>query len=192
MLREIAEMGFAYAELSHAISYGLWPGVVQAVEEGVIKISSLHNFCPIPMGVMHPSPNCYEFTDERPRLRETAVKATLETIRQANKLGARAVVLHLGSAGSRTTTRHLARLYRRGRALDRAYCAAKIDAVRKRRTLFPVLWERVRECFQTFVPAACEAGVKLAVEIREDFEEFPNEEEMDTVLEELPAETVGY
>src|ERR1700749_4274705 len=95
MLKEIRQLGFHAVELGHAIRYSLWPGVLKAWEEDLIKINSLHNFCPVPTSVLRPSPNCYEFSDARPEIRAAARKATEETIRQAAKLGARAVVCHL-------------------------------------------------------------------------------------------------
>ena len=67
MLREIRELGFEYAELSHGIRLSLVPGILDAVNAGEIKISTLHNFCPLPVGVSAPSPNLYEISDERPR-----------------------------------------------------------------------------------------------------------------------------
>src|ERR1700690_1191632 len=97
MLREIRDLGFAYAELSHGIRLGLLPGILEAVDAGEIKISSLHNFCPLPMGVNHASPNLYEFSDERPRERELAVKYTVKTLDFAQRVKAPIVVLHLGS-----------------------------------------------------------------------------------------------
>jgi len=44
MLREIRELGFEYAELSHGTRISLLPGILEAVDAGEIKISSLHNF----------------------------------------------------------------------------------------------------------------------------------------------------
>ena len=69
MLREIRELGFEYAELSHGIRLSLVPGILDAVGAGEIKISTLHNFCPLPVGVNTPAPNLYELSDERPRQR---------------------------------------------------------------------------------------------------------------------------
>ena len=51
MLREIRDLGFEYAELSHGIRISLMPGILDAVDAGEIKISTLHNFCPLPVGV---------------------------------------------------------------------------------------------------------------------------------------------
>jgi sugar phosphate isomerase/epimerase len=97
MLREIRELGFEYAELSHGIRVSLVPGIIEAVDAGEIKISSLHNFCPLPMGVMKASPNLYEFSTDSTRDRDLAFKHTLKTLEFAARVKAPVVVLHLGS-----------------------------------------------------------------------------------------------
>src|SRR5882757_4659769 len=79
MLREIRELGFEYAELSHGIRISLTPGIMEAVQAGEMKISSVHNFCPLPVGVDRPAPNLYEFSSERDRDRQLALKHTLNT-----------------------------------------------------------------------------------------------------------------
>ena len=59
--------GLQYAELSHGIRISLVPGIIEAVEAGEIRISTLHNFCPLPIGVNHPAPNIFKFTAEDAR-----------------------------------------------------------------------------------------------------------------------------
>ena len=73
MLREIRDLGFEYAELSHGTRISLLPGILEAVDAGEMKISSLHNFCPLPMGVNHAAPNLYQFSAESDRERESAL-----------------------------------------------------------------------------------------------------------------------
>jgi sugar phosphate isomerase/epimerase len=97
MLREIHELGFEYVELSHGTRISLMPGILDAVAAGEMKISTLHNFCPLPMGVNHAAPNLYQFSDERPRERELALKHTLKTLDFAVRVKAQLVVLHVGS-----------------------------------------------------------------------------------------------
>src|ERR1043165_5859346 len=97
MLREIRELGFEYAELSHGIRISLLPGILDAVDAGEIKISSLHNFCPLPMGVNHAAPNLYQYSDDRPREQELAIRYTLKTLEFAVRVKAPLVVLHVGS-----------------------------------------------------------------------------------------------
>ena len=60
MAKEIASLGFEYAELSHGIRITLVPGILKAVEEGVVRVSSTHNFCPLPTGVVQAAPNLFE------------------------------------------------------------------------------------------------------------------------------------
>jgi sugar phosphate isomerase/epimerase len=191
MLQEIRKLGFPSVELGHGIRFSLWPGVLKAWESDLIKIVSLHNFCPVPASVVRPNPNAYEFSDFRPEVRRLAVRASEETIRQAAKLGARAVVFHLGSAGPRVTDR-LDNLYEKGRFLSRAYTNAKVRAVQQRKKDFDLVWSRVKECLDPLVALAGELKVRLGFEIREVFEEFPNEEEMPGVLDSFPPEVVGY
>src|SRR5208283_5010390 len=92
MLREIQSLGFDHAELSHGIRISLLPGILEAVDAGEMKISSLHNFCPLPMGVLHAAPNLYKFSSTNSRERENAWRHTLKTTETAERVKARAVV----------------------------------------------------------------------------------------------------
>ena len=138
MLREIRELGFEYAELSHGIRISLMPGILEAVGAGEIKISSLHNFCPLPMGVSHAAPNLYQFSDERPRQRELAIKHTLKTFEFAGRVNAPVVVLHLGSMDLKDYTGKLCAMLERGQQATPKYeklCAeaSKMREARKER-----------------------------------------------------------
>ena len=192
MLKEIRQLGFPVVELGHAIRFSLWPGILKAWEEDLIRIQTLHNFCPVPTSVFRPDPNCYEFSDSRPAMRTAAIKATQETIQHAAKFGAKAVVLHLGSAGPYGVTRKLEAVYDRGGFLTRPYTDIKVQAVKKRQEQFKIVWPRVKACLEPIVALAGELGIKLGFEIRQEFEEFPDEEEFAEVLDAFPHEVVGY
>src|SRR2546421_7655471 len=115
MLREIRELGFEFAELSHGIRISLLPGIIQAVDAGEIKISSLHNFCPLPMGVEHAAPNIFKFTADNPRERESAFKHSLKTIETAARLKAPLVVLHMGCIEMKDYTEKLIDMVKEGK-----------------------------------------------------------------------------
>ena len=59
MLCKCAELGFEYVELGHNTTVNLVQGILKAVKEGVVKVSSLHNFCPVPPFARPPAPNLY-------------------------------------------------------------------------------------------------------------------------------------
>src|ERR1700710_792004 len=80
MLREIRDLGFEWCELSHGIRISLLPGIMEAVDAGEMKISSLHNFCPLPMGVMHAAPNIFLFSSPDERERDRAYRHSMKTI----------------------------------------------------------------------------------------------------------------
>ena len=133
MLREIRELGFEYAELSHGTRISLLPGILEAVDAGEIKISSLHNFCPLPMGVTNSAPNLYQFSAERERERDLALRHTLKTIETAARLNAPLVVLHLGSIDMKNHTDKLLELAGRGEKESTKYqrLCAEVDEKRE-------------------------------------------------------------
>src|SRR5271154_3478275 len=86
MLREIRELGFEHAELSHGTRISLLPGIIDAVEAGEIKISSLHNFCPLPIGINNSAPNLYRLSADDRSEHESAYRYTRKTIEMAGRL----------------------------------------------------------------------------------------------------------
>lgn len=192
MLQEMRDLGFGRVELSHNIRFHLYAGIVKAVDAGIVAISSVHNFCPVPPEAVRPSPNCFQFSDESAAIRALAVRRTLDTLDFAVRVKAPAVVLHLGWAGPRGVSEKLVHAWEDGRFLDRRYVRAKVAAVAARRALFETVYGRVRPCLEQVAAAARERGVRLGFEIREDYAEFPDEVEMEQLLADFPADVAGY
>ena len=115
MLEEIRDLGFKYAELSHGIRLSLVPGIMEAAEAGVIQISTLHNFCPLPIGCNHANPNLFKFSSTNSRERDNAYKHTMKTIEMADRLGAKLIVLHMGEIDMRNYTDKLIALLEAGK-----------------------------------------------------------------------------
>lgn len=197
MLEELAELGYEYVELGHGIRYSLWPGVCLAIREGVVKVSSLHNFCPLPIGFRRANPNAYEFTDPDEFRRQKAVELSKDTIRNAAKMEAKAVVLHLGSVrlkdrwGRSYGSRFLRKLYRAGKLLKRPYTQAKLAMVREHERQFEISRGWIIEALKELSEEADKCGVHLGLESREAVDEVPLEEHWEKLLEEVP-ETCGY
>ena len=97
MLQEMAQLGFQHVELSHGIRITLVPGIMRAVEEGVVSVSSTHNFCPLPTGVGQAAPNLYEPSSLDQREHDQWVRHTKRSIDFAGHLKGRVLVCHLGS-----------------------------------------------------------------------------------------------
>src|SRR5580698_8538286 len=97
MLQEILDLGFQWIELGHGIRLSLMEGIQRYYDAGKVRFSTLHNFCPLPVEITRPAPDCYQFSSHRDAERERAMKLTFQTIDFAQRLGAGLVVLHLGS-----------------------------------------------------------------------------------------------
>jgi sugar phosphate isomerase/epimerase len=192
MLREIRGLGFEWAELSHGIRMSLLPGIIEAVEAGEMKISSLHNFCPLPMGVNHAAPNLYLFSSSDRRERENAWRHSLKTIETAARLKAAAVVLHLGRIEMKEYTERLLEMIREGRKESRKYAALCEEAREKLEEKKQEFVEQSGEMLDRLSTAAAERGVKLGVENRQALEEIPLDSDLELLLLEFKRPSVGY
>src|ERR1039457_3616494 len=192
MLREIRDLGFEYAELSHSIRLSHLAGILEAVDAGEIKISSLHNFCPLPLGVNHASPNLYEFSDERARQRELAVKYTLKTFEFARRVKAPAVVLHLGSMDLKDYTGKLTGMLERDGEKSPKYEKLRAEAAANREAKKGKAVERVYQTLRIILPEAEKCGLKLGIENRQGLEEIPLESDFEFFFREFDSPNVVY
>lgn len=192
MLREIRELGFDYAELSHGIRLVLVPGILEAVAAGELKISSLHNFCPLPLGVETPAPNLFEFTAERSRDRELAIKHTLKTFDFAVRVKAPLVVLHLGRMDLKDYGTKLEEMLARGERQSPKYEKLLAEAVAKREARKQGAMERLYAMLKLLLPEAEKRGLVLGCENREAVEETPIESDFENLLRDFDSPNIAY
>ncbi len=192
MLREIRDLGFEYAELSHGIRISLLPGILEAVEAGEIKISSLHNFCPLPIGVNQPAPNLFQFSSIDPRERESAYKHTLRTIETAARVKAPIVVMHMGSIEMRDYTDRLLDMVEKGENNSPKYDKLCSELMEKREERKEKFVENTAAMLERLIEPAEKAGVKLAIENREALEEIPFESDLSLFFKRFPSPNVVY
>jgi len=192
LLREIRELGFEYAELSHGTRISLMPGILDAVAAGEIKVSNLHNFCPLPMGVERSAPNLYQFSAERDRERELAVRHTLKTLEFATRLKAPVVVLHLGSVEMKDYGDKLKALVERNEKDTPKYQRLVEEVVQKREAKKEKYVARLYDCLGKITPEAEARGLKLGCENREAVEELPFDNDFHFLFRELNSPALTY
>ncbi len=199
MLREMASLGFDYAELSHGIRITLVPGILKAVEEGVIKISSTHNFCPLPTGITQAATNLFEPSALDPREHEQWVRQTKRSLDFASQVGARVLVLHLGSVpfpwfNPGRKIHAYAEAHPGERLIeDKKYCTLRDNALVKLLRKMPPYWARVKESLEEIRAHAVEKKIRLGLENRERFEELPVDDDFQDLFASLSQpNTAGY
>jgi sugar phosphate isomerase/epimerase len=192
MLREIRDLGFEHAELSHGTRISLLPGIIDAVAAGEIKISSLHNFCPLPIGVNHSAPNLYRLSAEKPIERENALRYTRKTMDLATRLKAPVVVLHYGSIEMKDYTGKLLDMIERGGKGTPKYEKLLAEAIKRREASKEEYVGRANDALRQLLPEAEERGIKLGIENREAVEELPLEHDFDLLFKELASPAMVY
>jgi sugar phosphate isomerase/epimerase len=193
MLRQIkTKLGFDLIELGQAIRLPLVPGIEKVSDAGEIRVSSLHNFCPLPAEGAPASPDRYKFSAASAEEREAAVTQTLRTIDFAARLNAPFIVLHLGQVDMSPITDRLIAMAKAGRYLSREYVRIKIGAVQEREKIAPASLQRVKECLRRIVEYAAPKNVRIGLEARRDYEQIPTERELMELLEEMNSPQLGY
>lgn len=192
MLREIRDLGFEYAELSHGIRISLLPGIFEAVEAGEIKISTLHNFCPLPIGVTHAAPNIFKFTALEERERDNAWRYSLKTLETAERLKAKLVVLHMGAIEMKDYTDRLLEMAENGLKETPKYEKLCLEASEKRAKYKTKHMQHASDMLRRLATEATNRGLLLGIENREALEEIPFDDEFPFFLKDFPEPCIGY
>jgi sugar phosphate isomerase/epimerase len=193
MLREIkTKLGFDLIELGQAIRMPLVLGIQKTFDAGEIRVSSVHNFCPLPVEVAPASPDSYKFSAASALERETAVTQTLRTIDFAERLNAPFVVLHLGEVNMSPITERLIAMAKAGKYLSREYVRIKISAVQEREKIAPASLQHVKDCLSRIIEYAASKNVRIGLGARRDYEQIPTERELMELFEEMNSPHLGY
>ena len=96
MLAKAVELGFKHVELGHGTVVSQVDGIERAVAEGIVKVSSLHNFCPVPPFAPAPAPNLYSPATKSKSETAQWKRHTLNTLAFAETVKASRVVMHSG------------------------------------------------------------------------------------------------
>lgn len=190
MLQEIVALGFRSVELGHGIRVPLLDGIRRFISDNAIEVTSVHNFCPLPVDIMQAAPDCFQCTSRRSSERARALRHTLETIDWAVKFGAKRVVLHLGSVPMSKWSRRLLKHLYVGKTSDRKYVKWKEKAVRKRGKID--YYPRVAGWLSKIAEHARQAGIRLGIENRIGIDTFPSEEEFRRLFKDFGSDVLGY
>ena len=195
MVEEMVHLGFKHIELSHGIRLSLVPGILKAVEENLVQISSVHNFCPLPHSIYYPAPNLYEPSTSNYREAALWGRYTKQTLDFALKVGASKVVMHSGSLRyffnspeKRLKKWISANNMAHSDLLGNDKFKKRLDSAMKRvKKASKAAIERVLNRYEQVLPWAKERNLKLCLENREGIEEMPVDANFKDLMDELSA-----
>ncbi len=194
ILREIKDLGFDEVELNFTLTSQVVEEFVKLQQESRVKVSSIHNYCPIPVGLKpnQAGPDCYSLASIDREEREKAVQETKHTIDAAHLLQARVVILHIGKVDMQRTTKTLIDLYQRGLKGTAEYDNFRTQLVQERAGEHKPFVASALQSLKELSPYAAKFDISLAIENRYYFQEIPSLDELGEILNHFEDGNVFY
>ena len=190
LIEEIKAIGFDTVELNFALTQNVVDDIATLVRGSKIKVSSIHNICPLPKDVepKDASPDYYSLASWDKEERGIAVGVTKNTIDYAGRLGAKAVILHTGRVPIKDKTRRLASLIND----KEQFGLLKAEMIKEREENKGGCLDNVVESLKELTGYAKKAGIHLGVENRYYYREIPLAEELDLIFKNFKAGDLYY
>ncbi len=193
LIEEILSLGITRLELGYDTRVDLLPGIQAMQENGSVSIHSVHNYCPVPLGVPRGHPELWTFCDLDRRGHELAVQHTLRTMEFASAIGAGIVVIHCGYVSlRRASTRDLIELVQFHQRNSPRYERAFLKLMKERDKRAARHFEPLCRALDVLLPEAERLQVALGLENLPTYEAMPNEGEMDVLLQRYPSPYLRY
>lgn len=191
ILKEIKELGFKHIELNFNLTQHLVQQMLKLKNKGLIEITSVHNFCPLPRGVTRgkASPDIFSLSSLNENERKKAIYYTKKTIATARELDARVVVLHAGRVKMVEKIKQLALLYANNMRKFNKLKKEMFDLRKKRSQRF---LDQTLRSIDELCGYAQKKKIKLGLENRYYFSEIPAFDEIGIILDKFPKSPLYY
>lgn len=183
LIKEIKSLGLETIELSYLITSVLLSEILLFVEQGLIKVISVHNVCPfLNNGV-------FLFSDLDNNKRKESIRLAKNTIDLANKVSASCVVLHLGKVEIENPLPEFINLKKQN---NENYEERKRIFVETREKNKFKYFNAVLQSIDELVEYGIKKNILLGIENRLYPHEIPNFEEIEIILDKFKNTNVFY
>lgn len=194
MIFEIKGLGFKEVELSFDLTSSMVEEVKELVDGLQIKVVSLHNFCPIPEGVLLKDalPDFYSLSSLNENERKAALRQTKNTIDLARHLEAKAVVLHCGRVEIPDKTRELIKFYAQGLRDSKTFKQLRNEVIKERDSYSLRYFKKTLKSLEELSVYAQQRSIALGIETRFYYREIPSFEEIGIILSKFKQTNIFY
>lgn len=195
IVRQAVGLGFRCLEVEYRVSGEAVPGIAGAVRSGEIRVLSVHNYAPLMPGEAATSRggDKHNLASLDAGERQKAVEMTLRSLDLGRRLGAEALVLHLGETDiTREYFKDLVDVVEsEGAAAKRAAdLRRQVKEARDARKTSHL--EAALRSLDELLPHAEKAKIVLGIENRYYFHQVPLAEEIPGILERTGSRFVRY
>jgi sugar phosphate isomerase/epimerase len=193
------EFGFTHIEADSSRS----PQMLDELIKSSIPILSIHSPCPARLSSKGIPSSSLSLSSLDEIERKEAISLAKETIDLASKVGAKAIVLHMGevpvdpsglspSGQSLELDKKLKQLYRQGLSKSQEYSQTKEQLISQRASRASRYFESAEKSLEELSRYARQRGIMLGLETRFYFHEIPSLDEMTKLLGGTDKDSVGY
>lgn len=195
ILDEYEKMGVPGIELEYRITADVFQQIKKGIRSMSMKILSLHNFCPHPeiLPLDKRSGDALMLTSLDDDERKLAVKYSKRTIQNATELEAKAVVFHIGRIlGMEREEEKWFELLKNGKFKDRTGSEFFSKTRRQREQVKQPYFDAVLKSLDELNEEAVKREMKIGIENRYYWDEFPDVDEVEVILNYFQGGKMGY
>jgi len=179
VIDEVRSLGFSAIELNYKLPAERFDLYAAAVGQQRITVPSIHNYCPIPEGysVDTTNPDIPSLASIDEATRQEAVASTKRTLQAAQRVKAKAIVVHSGRVESEKRTYRLIELSHEYGIESKEFLALRAEAIDERGSKQKEHFDALCTSYAELIPVALDTQVVLGVENRFHYCELPNPRE---------------
>jgi len=194
IIEEILSLGVRGVELEYRMTRPMLEEIVPLVRSGRISVMSLHNILPLPKEIPKNRANGEFVSLSSPDKgeRKAAIRYALGTLEWAERLGARAIVLHLGKVTMDGAMDCLMDIYDRGKTRVEEEQTLIAEHKKSRARLGKSLLEASLKSLEVLAREGEKRGVCWGIENRYKIQDFPTPEEFRMIFREFKGSSIRY
>lgn len=194
IIDEALEIGLDKVELNFSLPGHLFHQIKEIVDKGGVQVTSLHNYCPLPLVTrLDRGPDMFSLCSRDEDERKLAVEYTKKTMDAARLVNARAVVLHSGRLRMRDKWTHpLITLCDKGEGAGKKAQKLREKFWRKRNRKGTKHFDQVMRTMDELNQYAVQTQIKLGLETRNWLNEMPTLDEFEAIFQEFEGGMLTY
>lgn len=181
--------GFAGIELNHKVTSAM----LEETDRSRYRFSSVHEPCPADVSADELKKRDWLISSTNEENRYEGVKAIRRSIDLAHQLGARTIVVHAGQASPDTgPEKKLRALFAAGQRESVDYSEIHSEMIKSRSAAAAEGFEAVKKSLAELLEYANKFGIRLGIENRYHYMEFPSPDELEILLALANPPQIGF